>query len=69
MMETVMPRGAGRPRVNADPQQVRSLRDAGLSWRTIARQLHVGTVTAMRLYSAQRRGEEASQNSHQEAGA
>src|SRR5215471_11609160 len=29
-------RDAGRPRVNVDPQKVKALPDAGLSWRAVA---------------------------------
>ena len=55
----------GRPRVTADPDEVRRLRDLGASWRRIARTLDVGTATAMRLYSGPRAAPEASQNSPQ----
>jgi len=38
----------GRPRVYVDCRQVRALRAQGVSWRTIARQLKVGTPTLFR---------------------
>jgi hypothetical protein len=70
--QTAMPREhreAGRPPVNVTAQKVTALRDAGLSWRAVARRLHIGTATAMRLYGARQRRAEASQNSRQEVGA
>lgn len=36
-------RDAGRPRVNVDPQKVKALPDAGLSWRAVAHCLGIGT--------------------------
>src|ERR1700732_2989317 len=38
----------GRPRVYVDCRQVRLLRAQGVSWRTIAKQLRVGTPTLFR---------------------
>ena len=46
----------GRPRVCAAPQQVRTLRSRGLSWRQIARTLRIGTATAMRLFRSTSEG-------------
>ena len=43
-------RRPGRPCVSVLPQEVKALRDGGMSWRQIARHLGIGTATAMRLY-------------------
>jgi len=61
-------RAVGRPRCAVDPLEVVRLRhELGLSWRTLARQLAIGTATAMRLYRsvyhASQIPPEASQNS------
>lgn len=41
----------GRPRLQIDGTDVLSRRDKGQSWRQIAKELKIGTATAMRLYS------------------
>jgi hypothetical protein len=56
-------RKGGRPPVRVSGPRVRELRGAGMSWRSISRTLGIGTATAMRLYHAVSRAEEASQNS------
>jgi DNA invertase Pin-like site-specific DNA recombinase len=38
----------GRPKTYVSPDKIREMRDAGTSWRTIARRLHIGTGTACR---------------------
>ncbi|GGH06719.1 hypothetical protein GCM10011586_23610 [Silvibacterium dinghuense] len=38
----------GRPRAYANPDQIRELRGQGVPWRAIARQMGIGTGTAMR---------------------
>ena len=43
-------RRPGRPCVSVPPQEIKDLRDGGMSWRQIARHLDIGTATAMRLY-------------------
>jgi DNA invertase Pin-like site-specific DNA recombinase len=40
----------GRPRVSVDPMRISALRDTGVSWGTIARQLGLSTGTAKRAY-------------------
>jgi len=50
----------GRPPCTVDPEEVCRLRDQGLSWRQVARELDIGTATAMRLRQQAAR---ASQNS------
>ncbi len=44
-------RPIGRPKVVFDRAEVVSLRESGLSWRTIASKLHVGVGTARRAYA------------------
>ena len=56
----------GRPHVGVEPSRVQQLREAGWSWRSIAKALEIGTATAMRLYDSHRRLSEASQNPQQE---
>ena len=51
----------GRPRCVVSPNEVRDLRDTGMSWRQIKRVLGIGTATAMRLYHAEPKAS-ASQN-------
>jgi DNA invertase Pin-like site-specific DNA recombinase len=41
----------GRPRVPVTPQQVRALKNEGVSWRQIAKALKIGATTARRLFS------------------
>jgi hypothetical protein len=43
---------AGRPRVAVDPEQIHQLRSQHMSWRRIAKELGIGTATAMRLFKA-----------------
>ena len=45
-------RRSGRPKCQIDPESVRELRDAGMSWRRIAATLSIGKTTAKRLYDA-----------------
>jgi hypothetical protein len=45
-------RKCGRPRCNITGEQVRALRDQGMSWRPLAAALGVSTATAKRLYDA-----------------
>ncbi len=40
----------GRPRVNVTPEQVWEKRRQGASWRRTAKELGIGTATAMRLF-------------------
>jgi len=58
----------GRPRCRISSEQVRQLRDEGMSWRGIARVLGIGSATARRLYSAISRGVKVCQNSGEAAG-
>jgi orotate phosphoribosyltransferase-like protein len=39
----------GRPSISINPKQVKEMRSQGLSWREIAKELQIGTATAMRL--------------------
>ena len=45
-------RRVGRPNVKIKPEQVRELKDKGVSWRRIAKSLGIGTATAMRLFKS-----------------
>ena len=47
--EELVKHGVGRPRVGIRPEQVNHLRIQGASWRHIAKELRIGTATAMRL--------------------
>lgn len=38
----------GRPKTYVSPDKIRAMRDAGTPWRTIAKQLRIGTGTACR---------------------
>jgi hypothetical protein len=42
-------RKGGRPRCKVTADEVLRLRERGASWRAIARELRIGTATAMRL--------------------
>jgi DNA invertase Pin-like site-specific DNA recombinase len=44
----------GRPRVEVDPLQVVGLRNSGLSWNQIARELGIGKGTAQRAIQDQK---------------
>ena len=49
-LQAARKRGArlGRPRTYVNPDEIREMRAAGLSWRTIAKQLRIGKGTAFR---------------------
>jgi hypothetical protein len=55
-------RKAGRPKRTAKPEEIRALRDSGMSWRQVAKARGIGTATAMRLYSADSGRADTSQN-------
>jgi DNA invertase Pin-like site-specific DNA recombinase len=42
----------GRPRVRVTQEQVRALRNEGISWRQIAKALKIGATTVRRLFSS-----------------
>src|ERR1700687_4389773 len=42
------PAKGGRPRKKVDPSKIIALRAKGVSWRQIAKRLHIGTGTAFR---------------------
>ena len=54
MMECPTPpkNRVGRPRVGAMQEQVRALRNEGISWRQIAKALKIGATTVRRLFSS-----------------
>ena len=56
----------GRPRVRVTPVEVTLLRDLGLSWRQIARELGIGKITACNLVKqTQNRGKTPSEKSRE----
>ena len=52
MMECLTPpkNRVGRPRVHVTQEQVRALKNEGVSWRQIARVLKIGATTARKLF-------------------